>query len=195
MSISSIMPLFDFMMMIVFFASLMNGYRRGIISDVLIFGLWVPVVFIAIHVLATQFNVNDMSLDPSARDLLSSVGTIYLVGQIVIWLVDKFMLRPAFASRGDSLQDWNRGLGAIFAVVRTFVVITALFMVFESQVKHMPPETFEGSVILTKIHEVAVDALLYGSERGWIDFEYVLYEAPVQHFEPKDDSIFGVLGL
>lgn len=192
---STIMPLFDFMMMIVFFAALMNGYRRGIVSDILIFGLWLPVVFISIHVLTTQFNMNDMTLDPSGRDMLEAVGTIYLIGQIVIWLVDKFMLRPAFANRGDGLQEWNKNLGAVFAVVRTFVVITALFMVFESQVKHLPEDTFKGSYILTNIHELAVDALLYGSEKGWIDFEYVLYEAPDLNYAPKDDSLFGVLGL
>lgn len=189
------MPLFDFLLLIVFFAAMMNGYRRGIISDILIFGLWVPVVFVSIYIFTTQMSVKDMDVPASAREMLEAIGMIYLFGQITIWLVDKFMLRPAFADRGGNLQDWNRNLGGLFAIFRTFVVLLALFMVYESQVKNLSPDTFKGSFILTELQDLSVKGLLYASDKGWINYERVLYEAPEYNYAPKDDSLFGVFGL
>lgn len=146
----------DIILLILLVLSAINGFRKGLISEVaslaaLILGIWGAIEF---SYITTEFLVENLHLTTGYLNIISFVVTfvvivilVHIVGNTVSKLAETVML--GFV---------NKLAGLVFAVLKSALILSIILVVFDKidqDVKILPKETKSNSRMYEPIRSLA----------------------------------------
>jgi len=148
------MTLFDYVALSILAASIVISLMRGLMREILSLLAW-----IAAFVVASLWARDMAALLPAA---IPGDPLRLIVGFIILWVGTLFLggliaSAVALLIRGAGLTAADRGMGAVFGLVRGVVIV--LFLVILAGWSAMPKQPFWRHALLAPMAERAVHAM------------------------------------
>ena len=189
----------DILLSLVLCGALLNGLRRGLFREGLIFVMWVPVyvlsiiTLVAVHGSGAATAPADAAVATSpAYDAFYTLGGLYMVGAITVWAIDRTVVRPYLNQRHHGLLKFvNATGGAVVGTIRLYLLLLIILVVYGSYVRPIQSTDLPQSVILEQALTDSVPVEDFLRSMGWIKQEKVLYDREDEIRQQQQDKLQG----
>lgn len=145
---------FDFVVLGIALLSLLVGFMRGVVSEILAIAAWVIALFAASEFALTVGALYATWLTEPAAQAVAGFATV-VIAVLIVCTVLRAVLRKLLRAVGLGTMD--RLLGGVFGVARALVIVLALVLV--GGMTAMPRAPWWRHAILAPPLETAVIAL------------------------------------
>lgn len=156
-----------------------NGFRRGCIKEAIHSILWFG-LGIAIAVIIMETVDPDKMEMADIPKMLQDIGSIFGFAYLMVIVLEKFVITPmVFQGRQTVPSMPSRFTGAAFGAFKILLLIlisTFLHKVYSDSAEPELPPFFENSDIVYFIDGWSIDLYEYVTDKGWLDYEKVVWE-------------------
>jgi len=155
-SIKQRMNYIDIILVILLFLAIIDGYRKGLITELaslaaLVLGIWGAV---KLSGLTADFLVENLNFQSKHLYIISFIIT-FLVIVILVHIIGSLVNKMVKTIR---LGFLNRLAGMVFGVLKSALILSVLLVIFDKidkDVKILPAEAKSGSRLYKPIHSFA----------------------------------------
>ncbi len=186
----------DLLVVLLVVGGLLGGWHRGLLRELLVFVLWLPVLMLAASTLSGIESQADLQNQQSE---LWTLAGIFIAGGCAAFLIDRTLLRPWLLEYASGwLRKSDKFLGALFGAARIVFAMLAAFVLFYLYVGAPQFSFIQKSALLQTMDQQAQEIHADLIATGWFkQKEVVLYQRPdarQQEQQQLNDLLQGALG-
>lgn len=189
----------DLLLIAFTFGAASNGYRRGVIREGLILAMWLPIYIVAIILVFTSYApqtavANNQSI--AMNDVLWTLGTIFLLGNVFVYLINKTLIQPwLYQRRLLNTESTLKILGFVLGGFRFVAVFFVTLLVYDIFVSPLAFQKLPDSQYIQEAYETSKPVKRWLIEEGYLDVEIQVYDKSVEEEKMKKKQLLKGTGF
>ncbi len=170
----------DLLLIIFTLGAAFGGMRRGFVAEFVVMCLWIPIYATAAIIVLTSYDPRvsaESSQAVATGDVLWTLGFIFIIGSIAVYLINKIIITPWLSRR--TIRPFpiiRKSLGFMLGAGRFIVVFAAVVLVYDIYVSPLNLEERPNSIYLEQVYQLDQSIKEWLINEGYLDTEIVLYD-------------------